>query len=165
MGCSVSTSKYLKVSHVVTIAENSKFHLAIQLAKMSGFSPIIATASESNFAMIKSAGVTHPLSRNLRPAEISASITQIVNGTSIQVVYDAVSLPDTQQLGWDILGKGGYLVIVLGDKINKGSEAEAKEKHVVNVVANVHIPQNLEFGSKLYGSISEWLESGVIQAS
>lgn len=133
------------------------------MAKISGFSPIIATASENNFAQIKSVGATHPLSRNLSPAELSASITKIVNGIPIEVVYDAISIPDTQQLGWDILAKGGSLVIVLGDQINKGSEAEAKEKHVANVAANVNLPQNIEFGLKLYGSISGWLESGAIQ--
>jgi len=133
---------------------------AIQLAKLSGFSPIIATASEHNTAMLKSIGATHVLSRHLSSSALESSIKEIVNGDVIQVIYDAVSIPETQQLGWDLLGNGGCLVVVLDPNFDK--RGQENEKSIARVYANVHHPPNMELGTKLFGKVAEWLQDGSI---
>ncbi|KAH7907149.1 hypothetical protein BJ138DRAFT_1104545 [Hygrophoropsis aurantiaca] len=82
----------------------------IQFAKASGFSPIIATSSPSNFDLLTSLGATHTIDRHLPFSSSSSSIvSEISRITSkpITFVYDAISLPDTQQGGYDLLASGG----------------------------------------------------------
>lgn len=129
----------------------------------SGFSPIIATASEHNIDLLTSIGATHIINRHTSGADLASEIARIVQGTPLQVVYDAVSSADTQQVGWDVLATDGTIVVVLPPTIDK--KDEAGEKHVVHVVNNVQLPQNREIGTKLYGKLTQWLEEGSIIVS
>lgn len=140
---------------------SKQYYLGIQLAKLSGFSPIITTASEHNDPLLKSFGATHVLSRNLSVSELESAIKDIVGGKPIEIVYDAVSTAETQQLGWDVLGVGGSLVTVNHPlPINKRRQEGAKQVVLSN--GGVHFSTNFILGAKLYAKLTEWLECGSI---
>lgn len=140
---------------------------AIQLAKMSGHSPIVATASPHNTALLTSLGATHVIPRTLSPSEILSKVRSITSGTPIPYVYDAVSLADTQSLAYEALAPGGVLVIVLADVIPKEAHAtgDAQAKRVVFAQGNVHFPGNEEIGPEVYKRLTGWLKTGVVKVS
>ena len=83
----------------------------IQLAKLSKFSPIITTASLKHTDFLKYLGATHVFDRNLGSTELAAEISRVTN-KPIQYVFDAISIPSTQQIGIDVLASGGKLALV-----------------------------------------------------
>ena len=91
---------------------------AIQVTRLSGFSPIIVTASPHNTDLLVSLGATHVLDRKLASSE-SVLLTEVKKITSkpIKYVYDAISTKETQDVAYDILEPGGHIVLVLPDEI------------------------------------------------
>ncbi|KAF9233968.1 chaperonin 10-like protein [Melanogaster broomeanus] len=67
----------------------------IQFAKLSGFSPIITTASPHNTDLLKHLGATDVIDRNDTPASFTASVARITGGHPISLVYDSVAHEDT----------------------------------------------------------------------
>ncbi|KAF8557927.1 GroES-like protein [Imleria badia] len=131
---------------------------AIQFAKLSGFSPIITTASLRNTELLKSLGATHIIDRNI-PASSFASEIASITTKPIPLVFDAVSTPETQQLGYDALAEGGHIVIVVKSSIQ---ETPGSTKKAVGVFGNVHFPANRAIGRALAQSLPGFLEAGDI---
>ena len=73
-------------------------HTAIQVAGLSKSSPIIATTSMRNDALLKVFGTIHVISNSLPTSTIAAEVEKIADGKPVELVYDAISLPDTQAL-------------------------------------------------------------------
>ena len=136
--------------------------LVIQFAKLSGFSPIITTASKSNEAYLKSLGATHVIDRSV-PISGLADAVKAITSEPVKVAYDSISLPETQAAAYDVLAPGGQLVIVLDDSIPK--EKLTADKEVVHVFGNVHVPENREVGKSLYAKLTELLAAGDIKVS
>lgn len=133
----------------------------IQLAKLSGFSPIYATASLKHTEFLKSLGATHVLDRNLSSSDIIVEIKKISGDKPIRFLYDTVSSATTQQDGLDILASGGQMVIVL-PLIPKVPE----DKKVIHVLGILRVPPNIELTETLYHEkITGWLERGLIKVS
>ena len=130
---------------------------ALQLAKLSGFSPVIATASARNTEYVLSLGATHVVDRTLAPAALVAEITRLA-GAPIPVVYDAISEGGTQEAAYSVLAPGGTLVIVLDATVPKDAG-----KLVKHVYGNVNPPNNLKFGAGLYAQLTALLERGDIK--
>lgn len=85
-----------------------------------------------------------------------------ITSAPIETIYDAVSIPDTQNIAYDILAPGGCLVLVLGDAIDKDKKTSAKR--VVQVSGNTNRPEtNRRLGRSLYSKLTEMLEDGDIQ--
>ena len=58
----------------------SSYDAVIQLAKLSGFSPIITTASLKNTDFLKSLGATHVIDRNADlPSSVKAITSDSIN--------------------------------------------------------------------------------------
>ncbi|KII89534.1 hypothetical protein PLICRDRAFT_53924 [Plicaturopsis crispa FD-325 SS-3] len=132
---------------------------AIQLAALSGFSPIITTASPAHAAHLTSLGATHFIDRHLpAPSILSAALTAA--GSAISVAYDAVALADTQQTAYDVLAPGGTLVVTQPPSV---AEAEGKGVRVVGVVGNVNIPTARALGVSLYKRLGALLSEGAIK--
>ncbi|KAL5525577.1 hypothetical protein ACEPAG_6913 [Sanghuangporus baumii] len=131
----------------------------IQFAKLSGFSPIITTASLHNTDLLKSLGASHVIDRN---ADVSAETKKIIGDTPAELIYDAVSEEVTQKQAWDLLAPGGTLVVIIFPaKIDKG---KYKDKTLIDtVLGNVHAPQTRQLGISLYSKLSGLLESGAIK--
>ncbi|KAI0635549.1 GroES-like protein [Trametes polyzona] len=133
---------------------------AIQMAKLSGFSPIIATSSLRHEEFLKSIGATYVIDRTLPASTIQAEVSKLVGGKPIPFVYDAISLPDTQPLAYDVLAPGGHLLLVLAENISAERKKEGDNKTVVTVFGNVHTPENRAVGVALYSRLTEWLATG-----
>lgn len=128
----------------------------MQLAKLSGFSPIITTASPRNKDLVLSLGATDFIDRN---ADVIAEVKKTTS-SPIEYVYDAVSIQDTQNTGWDLLAPKGTLILVLGGKVDL---AKYKDKKVVNPYGNVHAEPNRALGKELYGRLNGLLANGLIK--
>jgi NADPH:quinone reductase-like Zn-dependent oxidoreductase len=124
----------------------------IQLAKYSGFYPIITTSSLKHADEVKSLGATNVIDRN---TSVVAEVRKLTD-KPILTVYDAISSADTQQAGIDVLAAGGKLVIVLPPSV----KAEGKEVIHIMGLASLH-PELLTslYGKDVYG----FLERGVLK--
>ncbi|KAI0324003.1 GroES-like protein [Cubamyces sp. BRFM 1775] len=136
---------------------------AIQIAKLAGFNPIIATASVHNTSLLTSLGATHVIDRFLSAEAILAKLPELTGGKPIELVYDAISLPETMPLAYQALAPGGGLVIVLSDVIPAELKKEGDGKRIAYVFGNVHSPENRACGIELYKRLTEWLEKGIIK--
>lgn len=156
---------HLASQRVISHSKQTNFS-AIQLAKLSGFSLIITTASEHNTDLLESLGATHVIPRSLPTLSIAARVSEITGiDNPIEIVYDAVSTPETQQLGWDILAPGGSLALVTPPDVNLDKRGKDGEKHVIHMWHQPQLPRNRELAGKLYGKLTEWLSEGVIIVS
>jgi NADPH:quinone reductase-like Zn-dependent oxidoreductase len=127
----------------------------LQLARLSGFSPIVTTASLHNVDYVKSLGATHVIDRK---ADVVAEAGKIFS-TPPNIVYDAIS--DDQEVGWKVLAPNGTLILVLPSKPELKSGENGKK--FIGTFGNVHFKRDL--GRSLFGKLTEMLQSGDIKAS
>jgi NADPH:quinone reductase-like Zn-dependent oxidoreductase len=143
---------------VILGGSSSVGQIAIQLAKLSGFSPIIATASSKHADSLKDMGTTHILDRNLTAALLKDEIKKITD-KPIKFVYDSVSTESTQQVALDILTPGG-LALLVGSATVKPID----DKQIAQVFAGLMVPHNVELLRTLYhDKVYKILESGAIK--
>ncbi len=83
---------------------------AIQWARLSGFSPIVTTASLSNEAFLKSLGATHVVGRGAARAE---EIKNILPGGATSLVWDAISEEETQKLAIAVTKPNADIILSL----------------------------------------------------
>ncbi|KAI0787307.1 GroES-like protein [Fomes fomentarius] len=151
-------SKYASQPIVVIGGSSVVGSLAIQLARLSGFSPIITTASLKNAPLLQSFGATHVFDRTLSANDLRAEVNKVAGGP-VLVVYDAISLPETQIAAYGLLAPNGKLVTVLPEAIKEPSDGRS----LVQVHGVIQFPQHQEFGKKLYEELPSLLESGDIK--
>ncbi|KAI0760997.1 GroES-like protein [Trametes elegans] len=135
---------------------------AIQFARLSGFSPIITTASLKNTELLKSFGATHVLDRNLSADALRAEVLKIAGGP-VSVVFDTISVPETQQAVWELLAPDGKLVTVLQAALTEDQKKNAGKRTIVQARGIVNIPPNVEFGKALNTKLPGLLESGQLK--
>ena len=135
---------------------------AIQIAKLSGYSPIITTASPHNEPLLQSLWATHVIDRSLPAPALISSVHALAGGQPIEYVFDAISLADTQALAYDVLAPGGTQIIVLNEAIPAEKKKEGDNKRVVHAFGTVHTPENRAVGVEFYNRLSEWLRTGII---
>ena len=130
----------------------------IQLAKLSGFSPIITTASLKHADNLKSLGATAVFDRDLPASELSKEIKKLTN-EPIKFVYDSISSNSTQETGVELLAPGGQLAVVLP------ATAKADEgKSILGLLGLPRMPANIELVETLYhDKIAGFLEKGIIK--
>ncbi|KAI0092860.1 GroES-like protein [Irpex rosettiformis] len=163
-------NKYAGQTALVTGGASSVGQFAIQLLRLSGFSPIIATASKHNEAYCKAAGATHVIDYHDVPySDLPAAVKKITS-EPISVIYDAVALPDVQKAVWEILAPNGSLASVAPPSFGKDGERNEDGKLVSWVYGSANGPYgsangpyNYEFGKKMYVAITKLLESGDIK--
>jgi NADPH:quinone reductase-like Zn-dependent oxidoreductase len=132
---------------------------AIQLAKLSGFSPIITTASLHNEAHLKSLGATHVIDRK---NPLAAAVHEITS-TPFEVVFDTISSAETQTSAYEVLGASGCLPIT--SMLQIPEDKLTANKKVISVFGNGHVPQNRSFAKGLYSVLTQWVEEGLIVVS
>ncbi|KZV71135.1 GroES-like protein [Peniophora sp. CONT] len=156
--------KYAGEVAVILGGSSSVGQFAIQLAKLSGFSTIITTASKHNEAYSKDAGATDFIDYHEVPyAKLPEAVHKIVGDKPVKYVYDAISQPESQKAGWELLsGSGGVLVIVLppSSEIGAPGKDDEKGRHLVYTFGASNGEANLEFGAGLYAKATELLEKG-----
>ncbi|TCD60172.1 hypothetical protein EIP91_010619 [Steccherinum ochraceum] len=130
----------------------------IQFAKLSGLYPIITTVSPSNNKLVTSLGATHTLDRNAPLSTLGESV-KAITPKPLTIIYDAISLPDTQNAAYKILADGGTLVLVLVTAVKEEDKVEGKD--IVNPWGCA-VTQR-DFGRELYTHLGSYLENGDIK--
>ncbi|KAJ2914807.1 hypothetical protein MD484_g5607, partial [Candolleomyces efflorescens] len=130
----------------------------IQLAKASGFSPIITTSSAIHEANLLSLGATHVLDRHLAVDTLKEEIHKITR-SPIHLVFDAISAKNTQHVAMSLLSPGGNLVVVREPIFQSGFN----EKTISAVLALKHVPQNIQLLRSLWANMANLLEDGTIK--
>ncbi len=147
----------------VPILTSPRLCIAIQFAKLSGYSPIIATASTHNASLVKLYGATHVVDRKLSEQRTIAEVTAIAGGP-VDLVYDAVSEDSTLHLAGAAVREGGQVVVVL-----PGQEELFKKlfdpKHVEWVIARGFQSSDRNKGALagLWKKLPELLKEGVLK--
>lgn len=109
--------------------------------------------------MLKSLGASAVVDRNA--SDVRGELIKAASGSQIDVVFDAVSLDDTQSVGWDVLAPGGTLVLVQAPTIDR--EKYADKKVVDNIFGNVYYPHLRSLGVSLYKALPGLIESGKLK--
>lgn len=136
--------------------------LAIQFAKLSGFSPIITTASLHNGDLLTSFGATHVLDRKLPSEKIIEEVKAIAKGP-VDLAYDGVSEEDTVKTATAVLRSGGQLVIVLPTA--EGFIKDIIEEKKMQLVSALGVMSGVNRGALagLWEKFPELLEKGLIK--
>lgn len=130
-------------------------HPVIQFAKLSGFSPIITTASLKHEENLKSLGATHVIDRSL---PLSSEIAKITS-KPILTIYDAVSDSESQETAYSVLANGGTLILVLPSEVKSPVEG----KLITSPPGSFTFPQHRELGLDFYKHIVSLLNDGVFR--
>ncbi|PPQ92592.1 hypothetical protein CVT25_007284 [Psilocybe cyanescens] len=143
--------------HLFRIVSETKS--AIQLAKLSGFSPILTTASLRHTEHLKSLGATNVFDRDFSSTELINEIKKASGDKPIKYVFDTVCSERTQQDGLNILAPGGEIALVLPLAVKV-----PEDKKVINVNGFLRGPENIELLETLYHKhTTAWLEQGFIK--
>ncbi|KAG1781758.1 chaperonin 10-like protein [Suillus placidus] len=110
----------------------------IQLARLSGFYPVVTTASPNNEDLVMGYGATHFFDRHLSGNQLAAAISKVTD-SPIRIVFDTISLPETQ------------------------SEDEGKGRKAVSTIGSPHLPHNHELFRSSWAMVEKWLSKGIIQ--
>jgi hypothetical protein len=139
----------------INFLDNERY-AGIQFAKLSGFNPIIVTASLKNADYLESLGATHVLDRSLSILELKSEMNKFTS-QPIKYVYDTISSPETQNIGIELLASGGHLMIFMPKSV------KSDNKHVNYSSA----ARQLEFYSGmfvlLYTRLTELVENEYIE--
>ncbi|KZV72683.1 GroES-like protein [Peniophora sp. CONT] len=161
-----SMGKYKGQAAVVFRGSSSVGQFAIRLAKLSGFSPIITTASKSNEEYCLAAGATHVIDYHDVPYPvIPATILTIAGKTPITLSYEAVGSDESQKAAWSVLSPGGTLVTPAGMAsrlVGTQGEDDEEGKRFVRAFGGVNAPFHQAFGTEMYVSLSDMLEKGLL---
>ncbi|EIN12454.1 GroES-like protein [Punctularia strigosozonata HHB-11173 SS5] len=155
-----STTAYAGQPFVVLGGATSTGQFAIQLARLSGFSPIIVTASEKHVEHLKSLGATHVLPRSLSDDGLAAEISK-VTPQPLKLVFDTVSIAETQKTGLSLVVPGGQLILVLPPIEGVVHGRDGKE--LVRTTGNVNFTGQGEVGRELYARLTQLLQDGWIK--
>ncbi|KAF8525712.1 GroES-like protein [Gautieria morchelliformis] len=127
---------------------------AIQLASLSGFSPIAVTASAHNSGLVKSLGATHFIDRK---ADVAAEAAKIFT-TPLSIVFDAIS-EGTQEAAWKALAPGGTLILMIPAEEAIKSGEDGKTAFVAFGMAHVH----RDLGRSLFSKLPDLLQAGKVK--
>ncbi|KAI0640984.1 GroES-like protein [Trametes meyenii] len=134
----------------------------LQLVRISGFSPIITTASPHNQEYLRSLGATHVLDRHLPEDTLIERVHKIAGVEYFDLVYDAVCRPETLPIGYAMTAPTGEFVILSpGDMGVLVDEKLPKTVHLANGLLNA--PVNKVVSESLRASIGALLESGELK--
>jgi D-arabinose 1-dehydrogenase-like Zn-dependent alcohol dehydrogenase len=138
------------------LAKHIWYNPVIQLARLSGFSPIITTASLKHEGLLKSLGATEVLDRSLGAGAIQSSIAKLTSAP-ISTVYDTVSSPDTQEMALALLAPGGQMAITTVKSV------EAKNEKKVIAVLGIKLPHTIGLLQGMYERLEGWLQQGTLK--
>lgn len=143
------------------------------MAKLSGFNPIITTASAHNADYCKDAGATHVIDYKetpYGPAFIAA--VKAITSAPVKVIYNATPLDETSQIAcWNALAPGGKLIVAMptpSKEIGKPGEEDKDGRRVVTVLGSVHNDEaggDTNIGKSLFAVLEKLLKDGEIRPS
>jgi NADPH:quinone reductase-like Zn-dependent oxidoreductase len=107
--------------------------------------------------LLKSLGATHVIDRRIPLTSLRSEVERITT-LPLEIVYDAVSIPDTQQAGYNLLAPGGFMVLVLPAAIEP---TEGKAFYLIWGVW--FLPYTRDLGIKLHENLFGLFEEGVLR--
>lgn len=153
--------KYVGEAILIIGGGSSVGQFVIQLAKASGFSQIITTASSKHTKKLKELGATHIIDRTIPLDTIQTNLAEIIGsqGGGIKYVFDAISEPETQKAAFDLLSPGGKLEIVLPPQVPIDSE----ERKVTLTFGSADAPHNRARVKTLFSGVGALIEEGTLK--
>lgn len=151
-----TAAKHHGHSILVIGGSSSVGQYAIQLAKLSGFSPIITTASLHNTEHLKSLGATHIINRK---ADIVAEAKKLFSEAP-KLIYDTIASEETETQALQILAPGGTLLSV-NPRPRETPNPYQGDKKTFGVFGSFFVHR--ELGLSLYSKLTGLLESGKIK--
>ncbi|KAL5340299.1 chaperonin 10-like protein [Aspergillus crustosus] len=150
---------------VVLGGSSSVGQYVIQLARLSGFERIVTAASPRHQELLRSLGAHVVLDRNSAAAEDYVSA---LNGLPLDVVYDSISLRDTQTLGVEIVaatGSASYVITVMPVNAEASSLGSSKNPKIeIRQIMGLGSGPNLRYLSeplmRVLGGEDGWLAEG-----
>ncbi|KIJ25157.1 hypothetical protein M422DRAFT_140198, partial [Sphaerobolus stellatus SS14] len=149
--------KYEDQSIVIFGGASSVGLFAIQLAKLSGFSTIIATCSDRNAELVKSRGATHAIDRN---ADVVAEVKKILS-EPFNLVWDTVAAEDTQHQAIKILASDGTLLLV--GPPEESVKAVQGDRKLYRVFGSPYVHR--ELATSIYTKLTDYFESGKLKTT
>jgi len=146
--------KYAGQAIVILGGSSSVGQYGIQIARESGFSPIITTSSIKHADYLKSLGATHVVDRK---GNTLNEIKSILPGGVTDIVLDAISSEETQLLSVEVSKPNATVVVTL--PLEKAVKPGSRS--IVHPFGNVHAARAL--GVSLYKALPDLLESGAIK--
>lgn len=148
-------------SHLGTI---DYYYLAIQLAKMSGFNPIIASASTHNAEYVKAAGATHVIDYKATPyGPAFVRAVSAITSAPVKVVYDIAASPESQAMCWDILAPGGRQICAQPRPVKGDGFEDETGRKVIGVFASVYddaVGGDTKLGRSLFAALEKMMADG-----
>ncbi|KAG1870731.1 chaperonin 10-like protein [Suillus subalutaceus] len=132
---------------------------AIQLARFSGFDPVVTTAFPSNEDLVRDYGATHLFDWHLSGNQLVAAIGKVID-SPFRIVFDAISLPETQSVEWRLLAQNGIIVLTLPASVK---EDEGKGHKTIYINGDPHLPYTHELFCNSWAMVETWLLEGIIQ--
>ncbi|KAJ3523448.1 hypothetical protein NMY22_g11439 [Coprinellus aureogranulatus] len=133
---------------------------AIQLARLSGFDPIIATASAKHEDYLKSLGATNVLDRN---APLTKAVVQTITSVPLTIVFDAIGTEETQKAGLEITAAGGILSAIQPPHKDVAQQAVIEGKKVVFPLGDQTLPRHAKLMQEMWAELASMLEEGDIK--
>lgn len=152
--------KYQSTPIVILGGASSLGQYAIQLAALSGFSPIITTASPKHEEYLKTLGATVVVDRHI-PATQEAF--HRFSEKPIGVVLDAISSAETHEDALKILGSGGLLASVLALEDHIKSQAEKQNTEAFHILGLKTLPFHVQLLREFWAHATELLQNGDIK--
>lgn len=112
-----------------------------------------------NVSHLESLGATTVIDR--KASDVGKEIANATRGSHIEIVFDAISLEDTQNTGWDALAPNGTLVVL--SPLTVDIAKYSNKKAVDDLQGNVHTPRLRALGISLYKALPELIETGKLK--
>ncbi|TFK23600.1 GroES-like protein [Coprinopsis marcescibilis] len=151
--------KYNGTPLIVNGGSSSVGKIVIQLAKASGFNPLITTASAKHAENLKSLGATHVIDRH---APVSSFVEEVrkITQSPIAHAYDAVGGNEIQSAIFELLGANGRFVYTAG--LNPQLEGRDNYSRVLSLRT---VPDNIPSLKTLWTNIASLISEGIIKPS
>jgi NADPH:quinone reductase-like Zn-dependent oxidoreductase len=128
---------------------------ALQFARLSGFTTIIANGSKANESLIKKFGATHFIDRGLSVDEQASKIHSIA--PSLEYAWDAIGAKDTSTLAARAFGPEGGLIV---SSLPISADVLGEYKNVKGKNINSSPLTHQESAAKVWSNLEEALKKG-----
>jgi NADPH:quinone reductase-like Zn-dependent oxidoreductase len=147
--------KYKDKPIVIFGGTSSVGQYVIQVARLSGFSPIITTSSLKHEDYLKGLGATHVIDRNSE--DVVGKIKALLPNGAVGVVYDAISMEETQKMAVQLSKADGKILLTL----SKIEGLDFGDRTTSHTFGNVH--DGRKIGIQLYSVLLNYLQDGCIK--
>ncbi|KAA1467071.1 GroES-like protein [Dentipellis sp. KUC8613] len=156
--------KYKDQPVIVFGGSSSVGQFALQFLKLSGFNPIIATASAHNEAYVRAAGATHLIDYHTTPYAALPEAVAKITSAPFPLVFDAIANEETQRAAWGLTGAGGTLALVRAPVVGEPNVVLDNGRRIAFVWGAVNYMDEQaagrEWADKMYAGLEAFLADG-----